>query len=80
MCQVGCTLLKHKAIAVGQRVDEEICTSSLRRRNHFRVTLLPEASVMRDVFARIDRALARAGAKPGDTVHIGALAFDYEAD
>jgi len=28
----------------------------------------------------IDRALARAGAKPGDTVHIGALAFDYEAD
>ncbi len=28
-------------------------------RHHFRVTLLPEASVMRDVFARIDRALAR---------------------
>jgi len=28
----------------------------------------------------IDRALARAGAKPGDTVHIGALAFDYEVD
>jgi alanine-synthesizing transaminase len=26
---------------------------------HFRVTLLPEASVMRDVFARIDRVLAR---------------------
>jgi len=28
-------------------------------RNHFRVTLLPEAAVMRDVFARIDRALGR---------------------
>jgi len=28
-------------------------------RHHFRVTLLPEAEVMRDVFARIDRALAR---------------------
>lgn len=28
-------------------------------RNHFRVTLLPEASVMREVFSRIDRVLAR---------------------
>lgn len=28
-------------------------------RHHFRVTLLPEATVMGDVFARIDRALAR---------------------
>jgi len=28
-------------------------------RNHFRVTLLPEAAFMRDVFARIDRALSR---------------------
>ena len=28
-------------------------------RHHFRVTLLPEASVMRDVFARIDRVLGR---------------------
>ncbi|HEU5083575.1 MAG TPA: GTPase ObgE [Acidimicrobiales bacterium] len=28
----------------------------------------------------IDRALARAGAKPGDTVHIGQLAFDYEVE
>jgi GTP-binding protein len=26
----------------------------------------------------VDRALARAGARPGDTVHIGRLAFDYE--
>ena len=28
-------------------------------RNHFRVTLLPEASVIADVFARIERALQR---------------------
>src|SRR5690606_34357879 len=28
-------------------------------RNHFRVTLLPEAGLMREVFARIDRALSR---------------------
>lgn len=28
-------------------------------RHHFRVTLLPEAAVMRDVLARIDRALSR---------------------
>lgn len=28
-------------------------------RHHFRVTLLPEADIMRDVFARIDRVLAR---------------------
>jgi GTPase len=28
----------------------------------------------------IDRALARAGAKPGDTVRIGKLEFDYEID
>ena len=28
----------------------------------------------------IDKALARAGARPGDTVHIGSLSFDYEKD
>ena len=28
-------------------------------RNHFRVTLLPEAAVLREVFARIDRVLSR---------------------
>ena len=28
-------------------------------RNHFRVTLLPEAPVLREVFARIDRLLSR---------------------
>lgn len=28
----------------------------------------------------VDRALARAGARPGDTVHIGDLTFDYQED
>ena len=28
-------------------------------RNHFRVTLLPEAAALREVFARIDRVLSR---------------------
>jgi GTPase len=28
----------------------------------------------------VDRALARAGARPGDTVQIGQLVFDYEQD
>ena len=28
----------------------------------------------------VDLALARAGARPGDTVRIGDLEFDYEAD
>jgi GTP-binding protein len=28
----------------------------------------------------VDRALARAGAQPGDTVHIGDLAFEYEPE
>jgi alanine-synthesizing transaminase len=30
---------------------------------HFRVTLLPEAAMVREVFARIDRALARHAAR-----------------
>lgn len=28
----------------------------------------------------VDRALARAGAKPGDTIHIGKMSFEYEDD
>jgi GTPase len=43
----------------------------------------PEAmDVARERLSRIgvDRALARAGARQGDEVHIGALSFDYEAD
>jgi GTP-binding protein len=28
----------------------------------------------------VDKALARAGAQPGDSVHIGTLTFEYEAD
>jgi alanine-synthesizing transaminase len=31
-------------------------------RNHFRVTLLPQADVLREVFARIERVLSRRAA------------------
>ena len=34
-------------------------------RNHFRVTLLPEAPVLREVFARIERVLSRRAASAG---------------
>ena len=34
-------------------------------RNHFRVTLLPEAPVLREVFARIDRVLSRRASEAG---------------
>jgi alanine-synthesizing transaminase len=32
---------------------------NIAERNHFRVTWLPEAPVLREVFARIDRVLSR---------------------
>jgi alanine-synthesizing transaminase len=35
-------------------------------RNHFRVTLLPEAGVLREVFARIERVLARRAERADD--------------
>jgi alanine-synthesizing transaminase len=41
---------------------------NVRYRNHFRVTLLPEAGVLRDVFARIDRVLARQVERPAVAV------------
>jgi alanine-synthesizing transaminase len=34
-------------------------------RNHFRVTLLPQAGVLREVFARIERVLSRRAASVG---------------
>ena len=34
-------------------------------RNHFRVTLLPEAPVLREVFARIERVLSRRAESAG---------------
>ena len=37
-------------------------------RNHFRVTLLPEAPVLREVFARIDRVLSRRAEAAGKVV------------
>jgi len=36
-------------------------------RNHFRITLLPQPAQLRDVFARIDRTIARIAASAGTT-------------
>ena len=41
-------------------------------RNHFRVTLLPEADVLREVFARIDRVLSQRAAR--SSAHVAAVA------
>jgi alanine-synthesizing transaminase len=43
-------------------------------RNHFRVTLLPEAPVLREVFARIDRVLSRRAAAASTALAAGAPA------
>jgi alanine-synthesizing transaminase len=43
-------------------------------RNHFRVTLLPEAPVLREVFARIDRVLSRRAAAASTAPATGAPA------
>ena len=43
-------------------------------RNHFRVTLLPEAPVLREVFARIDRVLSRRAATASTAPAAGAPA------
>ncbi len=43
-------------------------------RHHFRVTLLPEAAAMREVFARIDRALTRRAEAAGKVVPLKAKA------
>jgi alanine-synthesizing transaminase len=43
---------------------------NIAERNHFRVTLLPEAPVLREVFARIDRVLSRRAEAAGKVVSI----------
>jgi len=43
-------------------------------RNRFRVTLLPEAAVLREVFARIDRVLSRRAEAAGKVVPMKASA------
>jgi alanine-synthesizing transaminase len=43
-------------------------------RNFFRVTLLPEAPVLREVFARIDRVLSRRAEAAGKVVPMKAKA------
>jgi alanine-synthesizing transaminase len=47
---------------------------NIPERNHFRVTLLPEAPVLREVFARIDRVLSRRAEAAGKVVPLKAKA------
>ena len=48
-------------------------------RDHFRVTLLPQAEVMGEVFTRIDRALGRRAEAAGKVVPIQAKARNAAA-
>ncbi len=43
-------------------------------RNHFRVTLLPQAEVLREVFARIERVLSR---RADVTLPADSMAIDH---
>ncbi len=43
---------------------------NLDARNHFRITLLPQPAQLREVFARIERTLARTAATPARARHV----------
>jgi GTPase len=74
-----------EGITIGRRDDGsfEVFGRQAVRAVGFSDLTNPEAmDVARERLARIgvDRALARAGARDGDEVHIGALTFEYESD
>jgi GTP-binding protein len=61
-------------VVVGREAERAVALNDLTN---------PEAlAVAQDRLKRlgVDRALARAGAKQGDRVRIGGLAFDYDED
>jgi len=79
----------HRPVAEGYRVerDETGAWAIVGRQAERAVALsdLTNPEALDEAHRRlralgVDKALARAGAKPGDTVHIGKLAFDYEDD
>jgi GTPase len=61
-------------IVVGRQAERAVALSDLTN-----VEALDEAHRRLKALG-VDKALARAGAQAGDTVHIGRLAFDYEDD
>ncbi len=79
----------HRPVAEGYRIerDERGAWTVVGRQAERAVALsdLTNAEAMDEAHRRlralgIDKALARAGAQRGDTVHIGRLAFDYDDD
>jgi GTP-binding protein len=79
----------HRPVAEGYRIEREDSGDWLviGRQAERAVALsdLTNAEALDEAHRRlkalgVDKALARAGAEDGDTVHIGRLAFDYEDD
>ncbi|MEO6318648.1 MAG: GTPase ObgE [Acidimicrobiales bacterium] len=79
----------HRPVAEGYRIerDDRGDWTVIGRQAERAVALsdLTNAEAMDEAHRRlkalgVNKALARAGAKPGDTVHIGKLAFDYDED
>jgi GTP-binding protein len=77
----------HRPVAEGYRIerDDSGAWTVVGRQAERAVALsdLTNAEALDEAHRRlkalgVDKALARAGAQPGDTVHIGRLAFDYE--
>ena len=79
----------HRPVAEGYRIerDDDGAWTVVGRQAERAVALsdLTNAEALDEAHRRlralgVDKALARAGARAGDTVHIGRLAFDYEDD
>ena len=79
----------HRPVAEGYRIerDDSGDWTVIGRQAERAVALsdLTNAEAMDEAHRRlkalgVNKALARAGAQPGDTVHIGQLAFDYDED
>jgi len=79
----------HRPVAEGYRIerDDSGAWTVIGRQAERAVALsdLTNAEAIDEAHRRlkalgVNKALARAGAKPGDTVHIGTLAFDYDED
>lgn len=83
------TFVTHRPVAEGVRITrrddgsyEVVGREAVRAVGLSDLTDPGAMEVVRERLARIgvDRALARAGARHGDVVHIGSVSFDYESD
>jgi GTP-binding protein len=74
-----------EGVQIGRRDDgsfEVLGREAARAVGLSDLTNVEALDVARERLARlgVDRALARAGARNGDTVHIAGMSFDYESD